>query len=131
MPSITHLIPFKVRICTFEELPIEWDSPYPFYKKSTNTGLYFLERAYNSTDVSKLAAEFEKKMIPNPHRTAFEKVYKEWVEDFAGEFIVIGKQVQGYSTYITAQPCKLTRLIPTECCIFIGILNTTEVANGN
>lgn len=106
-----NLIPFKIRLATFEEL--ERDSCGVLQSN------YWFQRAICSTNYKALVRELEKKLVPTPKSVALHQLYDKWSGLLSGEWIVLGKEPQ---LYLAGQPGKLTHMLPIDCCIFIGPL---------
>lgn len=117
--AVQELIPFKVELMPFEDLLS--DEEWGLIEKGVKSVIQgdFLMRIARSGALSEWKREYEQKMMEHPTRKAFEKVYTEWVKPLSGEWIVVGK-IGEY--YLAAQPKRVTKMLPVECCRFVGLL---------
>lgn len=106
-----NLIPFKVRLATFEELGQD---------KVALDHNHFLWQLANTQEYMSESLELKRKMIPNPMGVALHHAYDRYAEGLSGEWIVVGKEEGKF--YLCGQPLKVTRFLPIACCIFIGPL---------
>lgn len=114
MSDVQQLVPFKVELIPFAELPIDWshgerELSGDFLRRLTRDGRFFDK-----------VEELKKKMVENPFKQAFEEVYSRTIASWgAGEWIVVGKI--GF-WYLAVQPKRVAQMLPMECCRFVGLL---------
>ena len=117
--EIKELIPFKVELMKFEDLGIDSEF-YKHYRTYDASNMNFLHQLSRSRGTYLKEEEYKDKMCElNPFRKAFEETYTDWANQFPGEWIVVGKIGE---FYLAAQPKKIARMLPIECCRFVGLL---------
>jgi hypothetical protein len=116
--AITELIPFKVEVCPLEDLISNEQWELIEHNKMSIEG-EFLQKMAHSHGVFYQMDSYEKKMIEHPFRKALEETYASWREHYLGEWIVVGKVGL---LYLAAQPKKVAKFLPMECCRFIGLM---------
>ena len=114
---IQELIPFRVELVPFEDLEINWDR----LDTETIQG-EFLQRIAQSNAVRRRFHELKDKMtFPGKElKIAFGESYTRFMDGFPpGEWTVLGKIGL---FYLAAQPMRVAKLIPMDCCRFLEIV---------
>ncbi len=115
-----NLIPFRVRLATFEELLPDLPRPINYQSLSRND---FLRILSSSSSFDSIFRELKQKLMTDTFEVALQKTYDAFRESNEGEWIVVGKD---RGMYLAGQPGKIARRLPASCCIFLGPLE----ANG-